>query len=88
MSKQRSFQTAVSAVIDYRGNGQPTQVRASLWYADLLDADGVKVGGLASDDWGRIEKVLKCEYGIKPTYTAAGWSQNVREFEASRHYRR
>jgi hypothetical protein len=83
------FDNAVSAVIDYTGNGEPTQFRASLWYATMLDASGNKLGGLASDDWGSVEKVLRCEYpGVEIKYTPRGWSQNVTEFEASRHYRR
>lgn len=82
------FDNAVSAVIDYTGNGEPTQFRASLWYATMLDANGEKLGGLASDVWGSVEKVLKCEYPtVTVTYTSRGWQQNVSEFERNRHYR-
>jgi hypothetical protein len=78
-----------SIVIDYRGNGEPTQVRASLWYGTLLNEQGETLGGIAAEAWGDIEARVKLEYpGIKPTYTLRGWNRNVDEFEMSRHYRR
>jgi hypothetical protein len=72
-------------VIDYRGNGQPTQVRASLWYGELLDAQGEKVEGIASDDWGAIERHVRRRHPeAKQQYTQRGWAQNVSEFERNR----